>query len=85
MGVYINNKREGDWFYYDDKLYMSCAFVNNMKHGTEIMYDSNGKVIHFMSYENDKKNGEYSCFRDGILYEFGFYRNDILMYSFKKL
>ena len=85
MGVYINNKREGDWFYYDDKLYMSCSFVKNMKYGTEIMYDSNGKVIRYVSYENDKKNGEYSYFEDGILTEFGFYQNDILVYSFKKL
>ena len=63
-GLYINNKKEGEWKYYDD--YGNLATTENLYednlYGVTTYYYSNGKVKDSTTYTGGEKDGYYASY-----------------------
>ena len=82
-GKYRNGKMVDEWEYFDahsGKTLMSDTYKNGVLSGKRVKYDSSGKVIHWVTYENDKRNGIATMFYAGTQKErvVHYHKNDSL-------
>jgi len=79
-GLYIDNKKEGEWRYYNDygDLETRENFYSGNLYGVTANYYSNGKLKDSTNYTDGEKDGYYaSYFINGQMDTQGWYLNDI--------
>ena len=81
-GLYVNNKKEGNWYYYgvDSSKVMDEVYVKGNKTGEEkVYYPKTGKLYQSTLFKDGKKNGWWKQFYpDGTLKAEGTFVNDTL-------
>lgn len=80
---YVNNKKEGVEMYYSYNSYYKKYYIhhkttysNNMKKGETIYYNFIGEPSMKITFNNDKRDGEYTEYRDNKIDTKGQYKDD---------
>jgi antitoxin component YwqK of YwqJK toxin-antitoxin module len=69
-GVYVNQKKEGNWIYFSGKKIVSEEqFKKDLKHGISKKYYNSGELMEEIDWVNGKQEGSYQIFyKDGKPY-----------------
>jgi hypothetical protein len=89
IGYYVQNKKDGEWLFWhlsnNDNIFVrhSQYYINDLLHGEEKIFDSNGNILKYGKYENGNKIGKHFDNRDG-LYQIMVYENDEIIVHYIK-
>lgn len=86
-GMYINQKKEGTWTYYDDQTILSSkeTYVDGKLHGVSMVYFLNGQLAAKIPYVDGLKTGDFvEYFQDGSVRMEGTYQDNTYTGPYKQ-